>query len=316
MMFAVQFDRFGPPDVLAVGPSAEPHAGPGEVRIRVRTAGVSPVDIALRAGESPSRENLALPHVPGVDAAGVIDEVGAGVDGFTVGDEVFGAVDVARLGGASASFAVLAFWAAKPISMSWAEAGAAGTSIETATRALELLGAGEGTTLLIDRAAGGVGSIAVQLAAARGARVIGTARPENHAFLTGLGATPVTYGPGLAERVRALGIPRVDLALDVAGAGSLDELIAITGGTAAVVTLADFTGPGRGVRLSLGRYGGEPDGRHGLALAAVLSSHGRFRVPVQEVFPAARTAEAHAAAAEGPRQGKIVLDLSGMPADG
>lgn len=277
--------------MLAVGPSTEPHAGPGKVRIRVRTAGVSPVDIALRAGESPSRENLALPHVPGVDAAGVIDEVGAGVDGFTVGDEVFGAVDVARSGGASASFAVLAFWAAKPISMSWAEAGAAGTSIETATRALDLLGAGEG-------------------------RVIGTARPESHAFLTGLGATPLTYGPGLAARVRALGIPRVDLALDVAGAGSLDELIATTGRTAAVITLADFTGPGRGVRLSLGRYGGEPDGRHGLALAAALSSHGRFRVPVQEVFPAARAAEAHAAAAEGPRQGKIVLDLSGMPADG
>jgi NADPH:quinone reductase-like Zn-dependent oxidoreductase len=286
------------------------------VRIRVRTAGVSPVDIALRAGASPSRENLVLPHVPGVDAAGVIDEVGAGVDGFDVGDEVFGAVDVARLGGASAQFAVLAFWAAKPISMSWAEAGAAGTSVETATRALEVLRAGEGTTLLVDGAAGGVGSIAVQLATARGARVIGTARPESHAFLADLGATPVTYGAGLAERVRALGLPRVDLALDVAGAGSLEELIAVTGGTATVVTLADFTGPERGVRLSRGRYGGEPDGRHGLALAADLSSQGRFRVPVQQVFPASRAAEAHAAAARGPRQGKIVLDLAGMPGGG
>ncbi|GLY88723.1 NADP-dependent oxidoreductase [Actinoallomurus iriomotensis] len=311
-MFAVRFDRFGPPGVLAVGPSAEPHAGPGEVRIRVRTAGVSPVDLALRAGDSPSRDGLALPHVPGVDAAGVIDEVGAGVAGFTNGDEVFGAVDVARLGGASAEFAVLAFWAAKPSSMPWEEAGAAGTSVETATRALDLLGAGEGTTLLIDGAAGGVGSVAVQLATARGARVIGTARPERHSFLAGLGATPVAYGPGLAGRVRALGLPQVDLALDVAGAGSLEELITVTGGTATVVTLADFTGPERGVRLSRGRYGGEPDGRHGLALAAALSAEGRFRVPVQRVFPAARATEAHAAAARGPRQGKIVIDLAGI----
>jgi NADPH:quinone reductase-like Zn-dependent oxidoreductase len=309
-MFAVQFDRFGPPGVLAVGIRAEPHAGPGEVRVRATAAGVSPVDLALRAGLSPSRNQLVLPHVPGVDAAGVIDEVGAGVDGFAVGDEVFGSVDVARLGGASAQFAVLAFWGAKPASMPWVAAGAAGTSIETATRALDVLGAGAGTTVLIDGAAGGVGSVAVQLAVARGARVIGTARPGSHGFLASLGAIPVTYGDGLAERVRDLA--PVDLALDVAGAGSLGALVAITGDPAAVITLADFSGPARGVRLSLGQYGGEPDGRHGLAVAAALSAQGRFRVPVREVFPAARAAAAHAAAALAPRQGKIVLDLTGL----
>jgi NADPH:quinone reductase-like Zn-dependent oxidoreductase len=308
-MFAVRFDHFGPPDVLAIGTRAEPHAGPGEIRIRVAAAGVSPVDLALRAGSSPSRDKLMLPHVPGVDAAGVIDEIGAGAGGFAPGDEVFGSVDIARLGGASAQFAVLAFWAAKPPSMSWTEAGAAGTSVETATRALDALGAGAGTTLLVDGAAGGVGSIAVQLASARGARVIGTARPGSHDFLASLGAIPVTYGPGLAERVRGLGLGLPDLALDVAGAGSLGELIAVTGAPGAVVTLADFTGPARGVRLSRGQYGGEPDGRHGLAIAAELSFQGRFRVPVQEVFPAARAAEAHATAARGPRQGKITLDL-------
>ncbi|MEU0039241.1 NADP-dependent oxidoreductase [Streptomyces sp. NPDC006333] len=316
-MRAVQFDRFGPPEVLGVGSAPEPHAGAGEVRIAVRASGVSPVDLALRAGTSPSRDGLGLPHIPGVDAAGVIDEVGAGVRGFAAGDEVFGAVDVARLGGASAEFAVLAFWAAKPAALPWEQAGAAATGVETATRALDLLGVSEeqDTTLLIDGAAGGVGSIAVQLAAARGARVIGTGRPDSHDFLAGLGAIPVAYGSGLAERVRALGIPRIDRALDVAGAGSLDDLIALTGGPEAVVTLADFTGPGRGVRLSLGRYGGRPDGRHGLALAANLAERGRFRVPVQAVFPARRAAEAHAAAATGPRRGKTVLDLAGLTAD-
>lgn len=311
-MQAVLFDRYGPPDVLGVGSAPEPHAGPGEVRITVRTSGVSPVDLALRAGESPSRASLALPHIPGVDAAGVVDEAGEGVEGVAVGDEVFGAVDVARLGGASAHLAVLAFWAVKPAALSWEEAGAAGTSVETATRALDLLGVREGadTTLLIDGATGGVGSVAVQLAVARGARVVGTGRPGSEEFLSGLGATHLPYGPGLPERVRALGISRVDRALDVAGAGSLDELIGLTDGPRSVVTLADFTGPGRGVRLSLGRFGGQPDGCHGLAVAADLAARGLFRVPVQAVFPAARAAEAHAAAGTGPSRGKTVLDLT------
>ena len=302
-------DHFGPPDVLAVGTRAEPHAGQGEIRIRVAAAGVSPVDLALRAGTSSLRDMVVLPHVPGVDAAGVIDEIGAGAAGIAVGDEVFGSVDIARLGGASAEFAVLAFWAAKPPSMPWTQAGAAGTSVETATRALDALAVEAGTTLLVDGAVGGVGSIAVQLASARGAQVIGTARPGSHDFLASLGAIPVSYGPGLAERVLGLGLGRPDLALDVAGAGSLDELVAVTGGPEAVVTLADFSGPARGVRLSRGQYGGEPDGRHGLAIAAELSAQGRFRVPLQEVFPAARAAQAHASAARRPRQGKIALDL-------
>jgi NADPH:quinone reductase-like Zn-dependent oxidoreductase len=182
-MFAVQFDRFGPPELLSVGPFPEPHASRGEVRVRVRAAGVSPVDVALRAGRSPSAGQVALPHIPGVDAAGVIDEVGAGVTGVAVGDEVFGVVDVSRLGGASAEFAILRFWAARSASMWWEQAGAGGTSIETATRVLDLLDAHEGTTLLIDGAAGGVGSVAVQLAIARGARVIGTGSPDNQTFI-------------------------------------------------------------------------------------------------------------------------------------
>jgi NADPH:quinone reductase-like Zn-dependent oxidoreductase len=304
IMFAVQFDRFGPPEVLTVGPFPEPHPGPDEVRITVRAAGISPVDLALRGG---SNERLPLPHVPGVDAAGVIDEVGADVTGFAAGDEVFGAVAVSRLGGASAEFAVLRFWSLKPPSMSWEEAGAAGTSIETATRALDTLDVRPGTTLLIDGATGGVGSAAVQLAIARGARVIGTGRPESRTFLAELGAIPATYGPGLGDRVRALGIEGVDLALDVAGAGSLPELIALTGAPTSVLTIADFTGPGLGVRLSRGELGGEPDGRHGLARSATLSVEGRFRVPVQEVFPMTRAAKAHEAAARGPRQGKLAL---------
>jgi NADPH:quinone reductase-like Zn-dependent oxidoreductase len=299
-VFAVQFDRFGPPEVLTVGELPEPHAGPAEVRIRVQAAGVSPVDLGLRSGQTPASKNLALPHIPGVDAAGVIDEVGADVTGFAVGDEVFGAVNVTRLGGASAEFAVLNFWAGKPSSMSWTEAGAAGTSVETATRALDLLDVRPGTTLLIDGASGGVGSVAVQLAIARGARVLGTGRQENQAFIAGLGATPVLHG-----ETRAL---KADAALDVAGAGSLSDLIVITGSAAAVLTIADFTAAKLGVRLSMGKLGGQPSGEHGLALAAALADEGRFRVPVQQVFPIHEAAKAHAA--HGPRQGKLALAVS------
>ncbi|MEO6086257.1 MAG: NADP-dependent oxidoreductase [Umezawaea sp.] len=299
-MFAVQFSRFGPPEVLSVGQFPEPHAGPGQVRVKVQAAGISPVDIGFRGGRSSMP--ITLPHVPGVDAAGVVDEVGPDVTGVAVGDEVFGGVDVSRLGGASAEFAVLAFWAAKPVSMPWAEAGAGGTSIETATRVLDLLDVRGGTTLLVDGATGGVGGMAVQLAVARGATVIGTGSPEHHDVLAGLGAIPAGYG----ERFRH---GRVDLALDVAGAGSLPELVALTGSAASVVTIADLTGPALGVRLSRGDLAGEPNGRHGLAEAAALFEEGRFRVPLREVFPMDQAARAHALAERRPRWGKVVLTV-------
>ncbi|WP_238010982.1 alcohol dehydrogenase catalytic domain-containing protein [Dactylosporangium sp. AC04546] len=305
-MFALFFERFGPPDVLRIGELPAPHAGAGEIRIRVMAAGVAPVDLALRSGRS--RSTVALPHVPGVDAAGIVDEVGAGVGGVAVGDEVFGAVDVAKLGGATAEHAVLRFWAHRPAGLPWAAAGAAATSVETATRALDRLGVGPGAVLVVDGAAGGVGSVAVQLAVARGATVIGTARPESFAFVAGLGATPVAYGPGLADRIRNTGPWLV--ALDVAGKGSLPELIALTGAAERVLTLADFGGPALGVMISTGELGGEPDGRHGLAAAAALAVQGRFRVPVQAEYPLERAAEAHAAAERGPRRGKVAILLA------
>jgi NADPH:quinone reductase-like Zn-dependent oxidoreductase len=306
-MFAVQFDRFGPSEVLTLGDFPEPHAGLGQVRILVRASGVSPVDLAIRAGTSPSAKRLVLPHVPGVDAAGAVDEVGDGVTDVAVGDEVFGTVDLARLGGAAAEFAVLAFWAHKPPSMPSTEAGAAGTSIETATRVLDLLDIRDGTTLIIDGASGGVGSVAVQLALARGARVIATGSESSQEFLAGLGAIPTTYGAGLPDRVRALGGGSIDAALDVAGRGSLPELIELTGSASSVVTIADFGASALGVGISMGELAGQTSGKHGLALAAALFDDGLFRVPVQEAFPFEHASDAHALAAEGPRRGKIVL---------
>jgi NADPH:quinone reductase-like Zn-dependent oxidoreductase len=210
------------------------------------------------------------------------------------------------LGGASAEFAVLRFWAAKPAVMTWEEAGGAGTGTETATRALDRLGvraADDGRLLLINGASGGVGTLAVQLAIARGVRVVGVVRPGNEALVAALGAEPVAYGAGLAARTGP-----VDLALDVAGGGVLPELIALTGSPRKVLTLADFSGPGLGVPLSMGHLAGEPGGEHGLAVAAGLARQGRFRVPVQAVFSLDEASCAHdVMEAKGPRQGKIVL---------
>ncbi|MGC4869341.1 NADP-dependent oxidoreductase [Micromonospora sp. DT53] len=312
-MFALQYDRFGGPEVLHLGTTTAPRPRAGQIRIRVHAAGVSPVDVGLRSGRTPMSAQLPLPHIPGVDAAGIVDEIGDDVDGVTLGDHVFGIVDLTTLGGASAQFAVLQLWAHKPTTMPWTQAGAAGTSTETATRALDLLHLRPGMTLLVDGAAGGVGSIAVQLATARGVHVIGTARTDNHDFLRTLGATPVTYGPDLPGRLDALNVTRIDRALDVAGAGSLTELLHLTGDPTAVLTLADFTAPTHGIRLSMGQLAGEPDGRHGLPAAADLFTKGRLTVPIGAAFPLEKAADAHRTAEHGPRRGKIVLTVDDTP---
>ncbi|WP_433111403.1 NADP-dependent oxidoreductase [Micromonospora sp. CA-246542] len=312
-MFAVQYDRFGGPEVLHLATTDAPRPRAGQIRIRVHAAGVSPVDVGLRSGRTPMSAQLPLPHIPGVDAAGIVDEIGQDVDGVTIGDHVFGSVELTTLGGASAQFAVLQLWVHKPTTMPWAQAGAAGTSIETATRALDLLNLRPGMTLLVDGAAGGVGSIAVQLAAARGIHVIGTARAANHDLLSELGVAPVTYGPDLPHRLTALGVTRIDRALDVAGAGSLTELLHLTGDPTAVVTLADLTAPTHGVRLSRGQLSGEPDGRHGLPDAAELFTQGRFTVPIEDAFPLEKAADAHQTAEHRPRRGKIVLTVDDAP---
>jgi len=178
-MIAVEFQRAGDPSVLQLSEHDRPTPGSGEVVIHVRAAGISPVDLGLRAGVTPMSKSLLLPHVPGLDAAGVVVEVGAGVTTVRPGDEVFGIVDLAKLGGATAEFAVLATWARRPATFGWEYAAAAGTSVETSTRSLDLLGVKSQTTVLIEGAAGGVGSAAAQLAVARGARVVGSARPES-----------------------------------------------------------------------------------------------------------------------------------------
>lgn len=297
-MKAARFDRFGGPEVLEITDLPDPHPGPGEIRIAVRAAGVNPSDWKKRRGLM----DPELPQTLGHEAAGVVDELGEGVEDVAVGERVFG---LSAEGAAQAELAVLSFYAPIPPSLDFPGAAALPAAIETATRALDQLGVASGGTLLINGASGSVGSAAVQLAVARGARVIGTGGPANHEYLRSLGAEPVAYGEGLAERVRALAPGGVDLALDVAGSGVLPELIALAGGAEHVVTVADFAGAREhGVRFSRGDAGRAV---HVLGEIGALIEAGRFSLPVARTFPLAEIAEAHRTGEEGRVRGKLVL---------
>jgi NADPH:quinone reductase-like Zn-dependent oxidoreductase len=297
-MKAARFSQFGGPEVLEIVDLPDPHAGPGEVRIAVRAAGVNSSDWKKRKGLL-DRE---LPQTLGYEAAGVVDELGVGVADVAVGDRVFG---FCAEGAAQAERAVLAYYAPIPPSLDFAGAAALPAAVETATRALDQLGVGSGATLLISGASGSVGSAAVQLAVARGAHVIGTASPANHDYLRLLGAEPVAYGEGLVGRVRARAPDGVDLALDVAGSGILPELIELAGGPEHVVTIADFAGAQRyGVRFSSGDAG---RAIHALSEIGELIESGRFSLPIAQTFPLADIAEAHRVSENGHLRGKLVL---------
>lgn len=258
---------------------------------------------------------VTFPYRTGFDAAGVVDEVGDSVTGVGIGDEVFGFASMA-VRGANADFAVLAAWAPKPATWSWEEAGGAAGAVETATRVLDRLKVGAGHTVLVQGAAGGTGTVAVQFAVARGATVIGTASEHNHDFLRSLRAEPTTYGPGLVERVRVLAPAGVDAVVDCAG-GSLPDLVAIAGDPARVVTIADLTAAAHGVHMSHGAPADEtgaavgaaadPLAVHGLAVAVTLASEGRLRVPVAAAFPLDEAAAAHELSESRHARGKIVL---------
>ena len=302
MVKAARFSRFGGPEVLEIVDLPDPHPGPGQVRIAVRAAGVNPSDWKKRKGLM----DTELPQTMGHEAAGVVDELGEGVADVAIGDRVFG---LSAEGAAQAELAVLSFYAPIPPSLGFQGAAALPAAIETATRALDQLGvgagAGRGSTLLINGASGSVGSAAVQLAVARGARVIGTASPANHDYLRSLGAEPVAYGQGLAGRVRTLAPDGVDAALDVAGSGVLPELIDLAGGPEHVVTIADFGGAREhGVRFSGGDAGRAV---HALAEIGELIESGRFSLPVAQTFPLAEVAQAHRVGEDGHVRGKLVL---------
>jgi NADPH:quinone reductase-like Zn-dependent oxidoreductase len=298
-MRALQYRAYGDPEVLEWGEAPDPHPGPGQIRVAVRAASVNPIDWKAFSGLMSGGEPMAGTGYLGYDAAGVVDEVGDGVTGVSVGDDVFG-----RGRNTLAEYALLDSWAAKPPSIDWAVAAAAGVAGETAERGLRLLEVKAGDTLFVDGGAGGVGAVTVQMALARGARVIASASEANHDYLREIGATPVLYGQGLAERVRAAAGGPVDAVFDVAGKTPVEDLISLVSEPSQVLSVANFAAGRAGARVT----GGGADSRPMRALAQVadLLAQNKLVIKVQ-TFPFDRAAEAYRISQAGHLRGKLVL---------
>lgn len=311
MAFATTYSALGGPDVLTRTEIADPLAGDGEVTIRVEAAGVNPIDGKLRSGFRPGAA-IDGPRRVGADGAGVITSVGAGVDGFVPGDAVV-------FFGASGSYATdIAITAdlvvPRPPSVSAAEGAGIGIPFGTAYQALRSLGVGAGDTLLIHGGSGSVGQAAVQFAVLWGARVIATTSEGRAESVHALGATPVTYGDGLVERVRELAPAGVTVILDAAGKDDAIE--------ASLQLLDDRTrigtivrGPdaaGWGIRAF---SGGSPTPltaqqnawrAEAVPVSVALLAAGALTIEVGDTFALADAADAHRALEAGAR-GKIIV---------
>ena len=298
-MRALQFRAYGGPEVLEWAEAPDPHAGQGQIRIAVRAASVNPIDWKAISGAMSVGQPMFDTGYLGYDAAGVVDEVGDGVTGVAVGDEVFG-----RGRNTQAEYPVLDSWAVKPPSVDWAVAAAAGVAGETGERGLRLLDVNAGDTLFVDGGAGGVGAATVQMALARGAKVIASSSEANHDYLREIGATPVLYGEGVAERVRAAAGGPVDAVFDVAGKTPAEELISLAPEPSQMVSIANFAAGQAGARVT----GGGADSRPMEALAQVadLLAQNKLVIKVQ-TFPFDRAAEAYRISQAGHVRGKLVL---------
>ncbi|MEU4236011.1 NADP-dependent oxidoreductase [Actinoplanes sp. NPDC026619] len=293
---AVVLSGYGAPDVLRLGETEVASPAAGQIRVAVRYAGVGPTDLAIRAGHLAAVFPAGPGTVLGFEAAGVVESVGEGVTDVSAGDEV--AVLLPRLGG-YAGLVVADFWAPKPASVSWADAAALPASGEAAVRVLDQLAVGSGETMLLLGAAGSVGRIATQLAAARGVHVVAAVRPADFALVEGLGATPVDYAAIGSDQ-------KVDAVFDASGRSDLPAAIALAGGTKRVITLSDHRARELGVLLSdIVTDGVVP----ALKLVMDRLAAGELALQPQTVSPLADAAAVHARLASGELRGKALLQL-------
>ncbi len=305
-MRAIAYSKYGHSDVLELVDLPVPKVGPDSVLVAVRAASVNPVDWKVREGYLDGIVDTTFPVVPGWDVAGVVERVGLDTPELQVGDEVYGYVRKDWMhGGTFAQYvaAPVRTLARKPASLSFEEAAAVPLAGLTAFQTIERAGVTAGQTVLVHAAAGGVGQFAVQIAAARGARVIGTASPRNHEHLVALGAEPVAYGDGLVDAVRALAPEGVDVVLDY----GTDDLVGTTkallkpGG--AVASIVDAK-----ARDELGGHyvWVRPSTADLDALTALIEA-GQVRVDVAQVFDLADAAAAHEASQSQHVRGKVVV---------
>ena len=302
-MRAVGFTRPGGPEVLTLMEIDTPRAGAGQVRVRVRAAGVQPFDCAVRAGWTPQGVPPGYPRIPGNEFAGVVDQVGDGVTDVGIGAKVLG---FGLLNAYAEHLVVPADQiTAKPAAMPWEVAGGFTAGAQTAHIALEELAVARGEVLLVHAAAGAVGTVAVQLAVRRGATVIGTAREANHDYLRSLGAVPVAYGEGLLDRVRAAAPDGVDAVLDGAGGDALAVSLALVADRGRIITLVEH---GRAQELGV-RTTRALRSASRLAELVDLHRRGELRIHVRVTYPLARAADAHREVEARHGRGKVVLTV-------
>ncbi|OIU84654.1 NADP-dependent oxidoreductase [Microbacterium sp. AR7-10] len=304
-MRAVVYDRYSKDlDTLEVREVPDPKLPPAAVLIEVRAAGVNPVDWKVMGGGLDALLPTQFPVIPGWDVAGVVVAVGMDTPEFAVGDEVmaYARKDTVSAGTFAERVAVpVSAVARKPAALSWEEAGALPLAGGTALRAIDALGDLTGRTVLIHGAAGGVGGFAVQIAATRGAKIIGTASERNHDYIRSLGGEPTTYGEGLAERVHGLAGGPVNAVADFVG-GQLDVTLDVLGEGGAHASTADPSVMQHGGRYIWVR----PDGTQTARLAD-LAQEGHLRVEISETFPLDRVADAFRANQAGHTRGKLVI---------
>ncbi|MGD3111287.1 NADP-dependent oxidoreductase [Streptomyces sp. YGL11-2] len=306
-MKAINTNSYGGPEVLTLSEYPDPKVAPDSVLVRVKAAGVNPVDWKIVAGHLDGIMDVHFPLIPGWDLAGVVEAVGADATEYAIGDEVIGYVrkDAVQHGTfAELVAAPVRTLAPKPAALGWQQAAGLPLAGLTAYQSIERVGLKAGEVVLVHAAAGGVGSLGVQIALARGARVIGTAGERNHDFLRSLGAEPVTYGDGLADRVRALAPEGVDAALDFVGGGAVEVSQQVLKDRGRVVSIADGEVGAKGGHMVWVR----PDSADLAALGA-LADAGKLTVPVEAVFPLAEAAEAFRLSMAGRARGKIVLEV-------
>jgi NADPH:quinone reductase-like Zn-dependent oxidoreductase len=301
---AVRFDEYGGLDVLRVVDVDRPVPGAGEVLVRVRAAGINPGEAKIRNGAMAEQFPATFPSGQGSDLAGVVDEVGEGVTGFAVGDEVIGYTNNRA---SQAEFVVVeaGHLVRKPAGVSWEAAGSLFVVGATAYAMVRAVSVSAGDTVVVSGAAGGVGSIAVQLARNAGATVIGLASEPNHAWLASHGVIAVSYGEGVADRIQAAADGKVDAFLDTMGGGYVELALGLGVRPDRIDTIADFSAQKTyGVKVDGSAAGSSPEV---LAELASLIDQGKLEVPIANVYPLDRVQDAYRELEQGHTHGKIVL---------
>ncbi|MFF4835252.1 NADP-dependent oxidoreductase [Streptomyces sp. NPDC001315] len=301
---AYVFTEYGGPETQTFVDLPKPVPGPGELLVAVHASGVNPVDWKVRAGYVREVLPLTLPAVFGTEVSGVVEEIGDGVEGFGIGDEVFGALP---LNGGYAEYALLPAQAAthKPATVSFTDAATLSVSAATAHQGIGQLNLKPGATLLVNGAGGGIGVAAVQMALHLGAIVIGTASQDKAEFVSSLGATHVAYGQGVADRITAVAPNGVDAILNLVGGAALYAVAHLAADKSRIITAAD---PTAASELGGGYF---QVAQHGEALwhLADLVESGALDPHVSKVVPFAEAAKALAAVEAGHSLGKTVLKV-------